>query len=159
VAPDPARPEPDPVPARQGRAPMRGRGDVWRGDDGDGLRPWWSWLGATASNGFRLWRPEEVEAEGMLRASVSCEGVALNAVSVATSVAHTARCSWFHVPSRRGWRLTQLCGCCISRPIGAPSRGFAQKPGRGDGRGCMFLPGVLAFSSVGGHLGRKSRLR
>jgi hypothetical protein len=30
VVPDPAGPGPDPMPARQGRAPMRGRGDVWR---------------------------------------------------------------------------------------------------------------------------------
>jgi hypothetical protein len=30
VVPDPAGPESDSVPARQGRAPVRGRGDVWR---------------------------------------------------------------------------------------------------------------------------------
>jgi hypothetical protein len=30
VVPDPARFGPDLVPARQGRAPVRGKGDVWR---------------------------------------------------------------------------------------------------------------------------------
>ena len=39
------------------------------------------------------WRPREVGAGGVLRASDSCKGDALNAVSMATRVAHTVRCS------------------------------------------------------------------
>jgi hypothetical protein len=39
------------------------------------------------------WWPREVGARGVLRASDSCKGDALNAVSMATRVAHTVRCS------------------------------------------------------------------
>jgi hypothetical protein len=64
VTPDSAGPGPDPVPTRQGRAPvcvwgttssvgrrlrLARRGYGWRGDDGDGLCHRRSWLGATAS--------------------------------------------------------------------------------------------------------------
>lgn len=104
--PDPAGPRLDPVPARQaracaweGRRPVSGDGGCgqhggdygWRG--GDGLRRRRSWLGATDSGRSGLWQPREVGAGGVLRVSVSCEGDALSIVSVATSVAHTARFS------------------------------------------------------------------
>jgi hypothetical protein len=114
----------------------------WRSDDSDGLCHRRSWLGATPLGVLGC---DGLESGGVLRASVSCEGVALFAVSVATSVAHTARCSWFCVVSRRGWRPTQLCGYCVSRPIGAPLEGLHRSQGGGDGEGCMLLPGVLAF--------------
>jgi hypothetical protein len=98
---------------------------------------WWRRAASTAVVAGRtdfghsgLWQPREVGAGGVLRASVSCEGDALNTVSVATSVVHTTRFSWFHVPSRRGWQSTQLCGRCGSRHVGSPLEGFAWKPGR-----------------------------
>jgi hypothetical protein len=67
---------------------------------------------ATAVAGrHRLWpflavAAGEVGPRGVVRASDSCGGDALNAVSVATRVAHTTRCSCFRVPSRRGRQPT-----------------------------------------------------
>jgi hypothetical protein len=48
----------------------------------------------------------------------------------------------------------QLCGCCISRPIGAPLEGLHRSQGGGDSGGYMFLPRVLAFQVLVGILGK-----